>query len=255
MNDERLLPKDETLAGAYSSEKLLEEGVALARVLYRQVRDSAFDTISTERVVRTDDLRGKIDRVDENEKYLRIVDYKTGAIYADAKSYYMGLKLQMQLYMSAVRGEKIPAGVLYFPASINFTDTAEGKFRMKGFLNGDVEALKCGDRNLDEVKKSEHFDAALTKNTNKNIMDGDAFGDFLDYALYVSRGAKQELKDGYVACSPAKTSKHHACDWCKYGGMCGFHHEKHGARTTPTTSSKQVVEIVKKRKEEESQDE
>ena len=251
MQDERLLPKEDTLAGAYSSEKLLEEGVQIARVVYRQVRDSAFDRISKEKKILTADVRGKVDRVDENEQYVRVVDYKTGGITADVKSYYMGLKLQMELYMSAVRGEKIPVGVLYFPASVSFSGSEEGKFRMQGFLNGDAAALSCGDRTLSGSQKSEHFEAALTQNRGGNVIPGDMFPDFLDYALYVSRGAKQELKEGYVACSPVKTSTHCACTWCKFGGMCGFHQERLEGRNVPKTSSKQVVEIVRKRKGEE----
>ncbi len=250
MQNEKLLPKADTLAGAYSSEKLLEEGVAIARVVYRQVRDSAFDTITKERKVNTKDVYGKVDRVDENDTFVRVVDYKTGSITADAKSYYLGLKLQMELYMSAVRGDKIPAGVLYFPASVSFSDSAEGKFRMQGFLNGDVEALSCGDKTLTAEKKSEHFEAALEKNRSGNVMPGEMFTDFLDYALYVSRGATKELKEGYVAPSPVGASGHHACTYCKFGGMCGFHADRHKARNVGRTSPKNVVDVVRKRKEE-----
>lgn len=255
MQNEKLLPKADTLAGAYSSEKLLEEGVEIARVVYRQVRDSAFDTITKERKIHTKDVRGKVDRVDENDTFVRVVDYKTGSITADAKSYYLGLKLQMELYMSAVRGDKIPAGVLYFPASIGFSDSAEGKFRMQGFLNGDVAALSCGDKTMSGSQKSQHFDAALEKNRSGNVMPGDMFTDFLDYALYVSRGATQELKEGYVASSPVKTSHHDSCKWCKYGGMCGFHIERQQVRTAPKTGGKNVVDVVRKRKAEEQKDE
>ena len=250
LNDEKLLPREDTLAGVYSTEKLLEEGVQIARAVYRQVCDSAFDTISKERKIRTADVHGKVDRVDENDEYVRVVDYKTGGITADPKSYYVGLKLQMELYMSAVRGDKIPAGVLYFPASVSFSETAEGKFRMQGFLNGDVGALRCGDTTISGEQKSEHFDAALEKNRGGNVMPGDMFTDFLDYAVYLSRGATKELREGYVAPSPVKTSKHHACTWCKFGGMCGFHQERLEVRSVPRTSSKQIVEVVRKRKEE-----
>ena len=251
MQNEKLLPKADTLAGAYSSEKLLEEGVAIARVVYRQVRDSAFDTITKEKNVETKDVRGKVDRVDENDTFVRVVDYKTGGIASDAKSYYLGLKLQMELYMSAVRGEKIPAGVLYFPASVDFIDKekAEGKFRMKGFLNGDADAIHCGDTTM-SGKTSEHFNA-----TGANVMPGEMFNDFLDYALYVSRGATKELKGGYIAPSPVGMSGHHACTYCKFGGMCGYHESRQKARNVGRTSAKNVVEVVKKHKQEEGKDE
>ena len=152
--------------------------------------------------------------------------------------------------MSAVRGDKIPAGVLYFPASVSFSDSAEGKFRMQGFLNGDVEALSCGDKTLTAEKKSEHFEAALEKNRSGNVMPGEMFTDFLDYALYVSRGATKELKEGYVAPSPVGTSGHNACTYCKFGGMCGFHADRQKVRNVGRTSAKNVVDVVRKCKEE-----
>jgi ATP-dependent helicase/nuclease subunit B len=249
MNDKKLVAAEDTLAGTYSAEKLVEEGVEVARAVYRQVRDSAFDIITKERKIDTPNVHGKVDRVDENERFVRVVDYKTGTISADVKDYYSGRKIQMELYMSAVRGEKIPAGVLYFPASVSFADQEEGRYRMKGFLNGDVEALRSGDKNLCGEKQSEHFEAALTKNRSGKIMSGEDFCDFLDYGVYLSQGATQEIREGYVAPSPVKINSGSTCDWCKYGGMCGFHEEKLATRKAPSTTAKQVVECVRKRKE------
>lgn len=251
MNDEKLLPKEDTLAGVYSAEKLLAEGVEVARAVYRQITDSAFDTVTKEKVIETSNVRGKVDRVDENDRYVRVVDYKTGTISADIKDYYGGLKLQMELYMSAVRGDKIPAGVLYFPASVEFSASSEGRFRMQGFLNSDEEAICSGDTTLNGETKSEHFEAARVKNRLGKAMPGEMFTDFLDYALYVSAGAKEELAQGYIAPSPIKKDgRKSACTWCKFGGMCGFSKEQLSFRTLPSVSSKKLVDVVRKCKEE-----
>ena len=181
-----------------------------------------------------------------------MVDYKTGSIDAEAKSYYYGLKLQMQLYMSAVKGDKTPTGVLYFPASVSFSATAEGKFRMQGFLNGDADAIKSGDTTISGKEKSEHFNAALEGNRSGNVMPGEVFENFLDYALYVSKDAERELREqGNISPSPICSSTHDACKWCKFGGMCGFSKEKIAKRSMPAVNSKQIAEIAKKRKEEE----
>ena len=249
MNDEGLLPKEDTLSGVYSKEKLLAEGVEVAKVVYRQVCDSAFDTITVEKEIQTPDLRGKVDRVDESERFVRVVDYKTGSISADVKNYYAGLKLQMELYMSAVKGEKIPAGVLYFPASVSFSETADGKFRMQGFLNGDVDALRCGDTTMSGKEKSQHFDAALEKNRAGSVVDGEVFTDFLDYAVYVSKGATKELKAGNISPSPVKLSHHESCKGCRFGGMCGFQQDRIATRAVPKVSSAKIAEIVKNCKE------
>ena len=251
MTDERLLPKEDTLSGVYSTEKLLEEGVEVAKAVYQQINDSALKNVSTEVRVNTPNVRGKIDRVDENDSFVRVIDYKTGTINAEVKSYYAGLKLQMELYMSAIKGNKTPVGVFYFPASVSFSDTEEGKFRMQGFLNGDVEALQSSDTTLSGTRKSEYFDAALEKNRSGSVMDGETFTDFLDYALYVSKEATEELRKGYISPSPIKKSRFKSCDRCKFGGMCGFHEERVECRTIPSVTSAKIAEIVKKCKEEE----
>ena len=140
--------QQDTASGMFFSEKLLKEGADVAVAAYRQIKNSDFSVEETEKTVEAKEFHGKIDRVDGTEKYIHIVDYKTGKIDDTATSYYTGRKLQMQLYMSEVKGERIPAGVFYFPASVDYSDGEEGKFRMQGFLNGDREALLCGDKNI-----------------------------------------------------------------------------------------------------------
>ncbi|MBQ8374785.1 MAG: exodeoxyribonuclease V subunit gamma [Clostridia bacterium] len=246
MNDGSAASQTDTAAGKYSQEKLLKEGVTVARAVYRQVQDSGFTEQRTEQTVSTADFYGKVDRVDESDKFVRVIDYKTGRIDATPVAYYTGQKLQMELYMSAVRGEKTPAGVLYFPASEDFRDSEDGRFRMQGFLNGDSEALLCGDRNLTDENKSEYFEAKLTDNARlEKVMDGETFMQFLDYGIYLSRGAIKEIREGFIAPSPYKGS----CDYCKFGGMCGFHKEVHAVRSEERITPKKIAAIAKAHKE------
>jgi ATP-dependent helicase/DNAse subunit B len=121
---------------------------------------------------------------------------------------------------------------------------------MQGFLNGDRDALLCGDKNITEDKKSEYFPAAL-KNTavSKRVMDEETFRNFLDYSVLVARQGCKELKDGYIAPSPYKGS----CDYCKYGGMCGFHKDTQNARVETDIDTKTVAEIARKEKEGEGE--
>ena len=235
----------DTLSGIYSNEHLLEEGVTVACAVFRQIRMSDFQIVGMEREVRTDNFRGKIDRVDESTDYVRVIDYKTGNIDDSASAYYTGRKIQMQLYMSAVRGDKIPAGVFYFPAATSFSADGEGEFRMQGFLNGDVAALQCGDRTLTAEKKSEFFEAKLTKNHSEKVMAGDVFMDFLDYVIPLTRGAAQEMREGFIAPSPYKDG----CRYCRYGGMCGFNRDVHAERKENNVTPKMIAKIAKKERE------
>ena len=101
--------------------------------------------------------------MDVTDKYVRIIDYKSGSISDKPGDYYTGQKIQMQLYMSEVKGNRTPAGVFYFPASVNFMskESAENRFRMSGFMNGDEQALRAGDTNIQDDVKSEYFEATL----------------------------------------------------------------------------------------------
>lgn len=233
--------QSDTASGLFFSEKLLKEGADVAVAAYRQIKNSEFVVEETEKSVSTPELHGKIDRVDTTEKYVRVIDYKTGAIDDKALSYYTGRKLQMQLYMSAIKGERIPAGVFYFPASIDYAENGDGRFQMKGFMNGDEEALRCGDKSISEDKQSEYFPAALKNTRSKRVMEETQFRDFLDYSVFVARQGCKELKEGYVAPTPYGSS----CEYCKYGGMCGFHRDLQDKRVEATIEPSAIAEIAR----------
>lgn len=238
--------QQDTESGMVFSEKLLKEGADVAVAVYRQIKNSEFVVEETEKTVQSEEFHGKIDRVDGTDKYIRIIDYKTGKIDDTAASYYTGRKLQMQLYMSNVKGERIPAGVFYFPASVDYSEEVEGKYRMQGFLNGDEDALRCGDKNITETQKSEYFPAALKNSAvTKRVMDEQTFRDFLDYSVLVARQGCQELKEGYIAASPYEDN----CKYCKYGGMCGYNKDVSDARVEKDVDPKMIAEIARKVKE------
>ena len=238
--------QQDTASDEVFSDKLLKEGAKVAVAAYRQIKNSEFKVEETEKVILSEEFHGKVDRVDGTDKYVRIIDYKTGSIDDKASSYYTGRKLQMQLYMSELKGERIPAGVFYFPASVDYSVDEEGKFRMQGFLNGDRDALLCGDKNITEEKKSEYFPAALKNSAvTKRVMDEETFRNFLDYSVFVARQGCKELKEGYIAPLPYVGS----CDYCKYGGMCGFHKDTQKPRAESDIDTKTIAEIARKERE------
>ncbi len=241
--------QSDTASGEYFSAKLLNEGADVVVGAYRQVKNSAFRITETEKSVDTSHFHGKIDRVDTADKYVRVIDYKTGKIDDAATSYYTGRKLQLQLYMSSVKGEKIPAGVFYFPASVQYTDEDEGRFQMKGFLNGNPEALLLGDATLTEGKKSEYFPASLVNTRSKRVMEESVFCDFIEYAPYVAEQGCREIADGYIAPTPYEKK----CEYCKYGGACGFNRDKYTERKEKTIEPAGIAKIARERLEKEGE--
>ncbi len=241
--------QQDTASGLVFSEKLLKESADVAVAAYRQIKNSDFKVESTEKSVNGEFFHGKVDRVDGTNKYVRVVDYKTGSIDDKAASYYTGRKIQMQLYMSELKGERVPAGVFYFPASLNYEKNDEGRFRMQGFMNGSEEALLCGDKNLSKDEptvKSEYFPSALKNSAaNKRVMDEQTFRDFLDYSVFVARQGCKEMKEGFIAPSPYEGG----CKYCKYGGMCGFDKDVMKERKTPSIEPSAIAKIAREERE------
>lgn len=234
--------QSETEAGKVFSQKLLKESVEVVVAAFRQIKNSDYAVEETEKSISTPDFHGKVDRVDSTGKFVRVIDYKTGKIDDKATSYYTGRKMQMQLYMSAIKGERIPAGVFYFPASVDYADEGDKPFQMKGFLNGETEALLCGDKSFPEKGQSEYFPASLNDNKHsKRVMDEQTFRDFLDYSVLVARQGVQELKSGFIAPTPYGES----CEYCKYGGMCGFNKEKNAPRKEERIEPPTIANIAK----------
>ncbi len=247
--------QQDTKQGEYSSKTMLEEGVEVAAAAYRQLKNSAFEVEQTEAEIQSDFIFGKVDRIDGTSRYVRIIDYKTGSIDESPLSDYTGQKLQMQLYMAHVKGERTPAGVFYFPASVAYGDTDEGRFRMKGFLNGEREALLAGDVHLvdDERKKSEYFASAL-KNARSlsRVMDEETFRLFLEYGVLVAKKGAAEIKEGYIAPSPfVDVAEKGKCTYCKYGGMCGFSRDCGVERRESSITPSAIANIVAEEKGEE----
>lgn len=257
--------QQDTDVGTYFTERLLEEGVAVALAAYRHIANSTFKVEHMEKEIHAPFFHGFVDRVDvadsaelhkkdegensidsavsdkNSKKYVRIVDYKTGSIDESAGAYYTGRKLQMELYMSEVKGDRIPAGVLYFPASLDYTTDGEGRFRMKGFLNGNTEALKCADDALPIKGASEYISAALENPAQRtSVMKEDVFLQFLDYAKFVAEQATNEIKSGYVKATPYKDG----CKFCKYGGMCGFKKDVARERKEAKIAPKEIAGIA-----------
>ncbi len=230
--------------GEVFSQKLVQEGIDVAMAMYRQIYYSKFRVERTEQEIKTKDIYGKVDRVDGADNYLRIIDYKTGHIDDSAGAYYTGRKIQMQLYMSALKGERVPAGVFYFPAVMQYEKEDAVRFQMKGFLNGDEEALLLGDPSIAETHTSTFFPVSKSS-SSAHVMDGETFRDFLDYAVYVARQATSELKEGYVKASPYQKQ----CEFCRYGGMCGFQKGKDAPRKEPSINVKQIAQIAKEIRE------
>ncbi|MCD8294518.1 MAG: PD-(D/E)XK nuclease family protein [Clostridia bacterium] len=248
-----------TKSGQYTESKLREEVDEIASGLYEQVKNSEFRVDGAEsrcEIILSNDVKvaGRIDRIDRHEglngDMVRVVDYKTGSFDATAKAYYMGRKLQLELYLEAASASSgaRPVAAYYFPAQISYKSDQDGIFRMSGFMDASEEVVAASDTVVEEGEKSKYFDAYLADRQRADSAMLDAvFPDFLDYSVLVADKGAREMKSGYIKPSPVANS----CAGCKYGGSCGFGSERGSApreapKSVKCTDIAQIAHATKK---------
>ncbi|MDE6613354.1 MAG: PD-(D/E)XK nuclease family protein, partial [Clostridia bacterium] len=210
-------------SGEYAAAELIAEVGEIGAGTFEQLANSKFTIESSEckcEIPLGGDLKlfGRIDRVDSFGDMVRVIDYKTGTADASVTKYYMGLKLQLPLYLTATSAGRRAVGAYYFPASVEYKSQADGVFRLQGFMDGSDEVVSVSDTTVNKGEKSAYFDAYLGGGRSDKAMPADVFADFLQYSLLVSRQGAKEMLEGNVAPSPAED----ACKYCKAGGSCGF---------------------------------
>lgn len=247
----------------------------LCKALYDELKVSEFKPTDTESwfgkdgkykgIIVSDEpkieLVGKIDRIDKTEEFHRIIDYKTGKIDAGLDDVYYGVKIQLPVYLSALRKETTkPAGVLYFPIRNEFAkgkDKANELYKMKGFILNDPKAILKMDKTYSyESPKSDFISPELkTAKTlqasgvfefsgRDNLVSDNEIESMARYVRAASRKATKEILDGFIMPSPfAKSKTNKPCDYCEYRNVCGILSNEYASLREP--SAKNVKDFFK----------
>lgn len=198
----------------------------------------------------TMEVAGRIDRVDKatgsNGVLLRIVDYKSSEKNVQLSEVYYGLALQMLTYLDVVISNShswlgvkaTPAGVLYFhvhdpmiQASTllpeeKLDDEIFKKFKMKGLLLGDEEAVKLMDNTLTEGNTSNIIAAGLKKDggfrSTSAIASEDEFELLRNHVRSTFKKIGTNITDGVTDISPYKLKDKMPCTYCEYRSFCQF---------------------------------
>jgi ATP-dependent helicase/nuclease subunit B len=194
-------------------------------------------------------LRGRIDRMDMYEDdeniYLKIIDYKSGSTSFDIVALYHGLQLQLVVYLNAaVEMEKksnpdkniIPAGILYYNIDDPIVDREDGdskeninlrileKLKMNGLVNSDSNIIKLMDSEMDN--KSSILPVAFNKDGSLSKYSSAASTNHFEMlGKYADRKIKEigtKILDGSIEIAPYEYGNRTACDYCNYKGICGF---------------------------------
>ena len=212
-------------------------------------------------------LNGRIDRVDiydnNGQKYLRVVDYKTGRQDFLLANLYYGLNLQMLLYLFALLDDSScypgaeAAGVLYMPAGTPRSDRSRNDptptadiltdyFRMHGTVLCDRGILSKMEQEIAGVyipaKLAEGDpgtgDPVLTKDSQ--VFTPDQLGRLRTYVQSLMCDKLTAYADGDVAPDPMKRTDSgdydyyaDACFHCEYADICGIDPERPQTARTP----------------------
>lgn len=236
------------------------------------------DSEITPLVLRTVDgtritVAGKVDRIDrfvnnKGEKYIRIVDYKSGKKQFKLNDVLYGINLQMLIYLFCIQNngrgkyaDSLPAGILYMPAgeqnptlSRNATENdmqcaITEQYRMNGLLLMEDEVLEAMEHGKKGIfipvttKKNGDFDSK-TLNCLATLKELGRINRYIDKLII---DMATELHVGNIEASPLENS----CDYCSYNGIC-FVGKEDQQRDCVKYNREQIMEQMNVEKGEEN---
>ncbi len=170
-------------------------------------------------------VNGSIDRVDEYNGLIRIVDYKTGSKSFKLPDVLFGLNLQMLIYLYAViradnRQDKDAVGILYMPSK---RDLNNDGMAMNGLLKGDIDIIAA----MEKENRGEFVpylpinkDGSISKTANSFIKEED-FSKIFDYIENLMTKTGDTIANGEIEISPVDGRESSACDYCDFKAICG----------------------------------
>ena len=179
-------------------------------------------------------LRGRIDRIDKANNYLRIIDYKTGKKVFKIVNILNGLDLQLLVYMmsaSSLSDTITPIGSFYMPLSdelekmkdtyekSNIEKIYEDKFKMNGLVvKVNEEVFKLIDK---ENFDSKNIGVIDIKNTD--ILTKEEEQVVNNFAKELISKYIKEIKIGNIKLNPIRYNEsQNECQYCDFKGICKF---------------------------------
>lgn len=210
-------------------------------------------------------IQGRIDRVDTyedkntGEKYVRVVDYKSGAKKFQLSDLYYGLNLQMLVYLFCIwkngRGRyqgMLPAGVLYMPAKEPTPglprEADEGaaqkeemaQYRMNGLVLSDPTILQA----MDQEGAGIFIPARLNKDgepdKNSSVVSLAEMGKLYRHTCRLAEQMAEQLFDGRIEAEPVEGLGYTPCAYCDFKSVCGISPED-SCREIKSFSSKEEM--------------
>ena len=198
-------------------------------------------------------LKGRIDRVDtasqEEETYVKIIDYKSSGKSMNLLAVYEGRQLQLLTYLNAAMEAEqnesgnsenaiIPAGILYYRIDDPFvTQGAESdeeirksimkELRLKGLINSDGNIAELIDRDLSQgsevLSVSRKKDGTFSSASSGQLASGDDFEVLSQYVNLKIKEIGRDIMDGKIAIEEPDGKRRFSktdCKYCEYKSVC-----------------------------------
>lgn len=202
-------------------------------------------------------LRGKIDRVDlldaEGNKFVKIIDYKSGTKAFDFQDIYYGLQLQLLLYLDAYlknHGTESyrPGGVFYFritdpTQTVTEEMSAEeiehllySKMQMSGLVLENETVIKAMDEVfVDPVSGGMRLgssDIIPLKYTKKGTPTASSLlateEEYIALMAFTAKRAAaigESMKAGIITPAPYRKQNSTPCDYCVFSSICRYEYK------------------------------
>lgn len=218
-----------------------------------EISFSALEDLEAVRVSLSEDekmyLQGRIDRLDtyeeENNLYVKVMDYKSSEQQFQLAAFYYGLQLQLVVYLNAAmelqkkqNPEKniVPAAFVYYHVADPMVDGKEGmteeeieqlvkkQLKVSGIVNSDPAVLKGLDKTHEE--KSDVIPVEYKKDgslsSRSSVMTGEQIELLQKYAYKKVEELGREIKQGNIAVAPSVFKDRDSCTFCQFKEVCSF---------------------------------
>lgn len=217
-------------------------------------------------------VEGVIDRLDimtdqKGQKYVRVVDYKSGSKSFKLEDIVQGLNLQMLLYLFTVcengKGELenlLPGGILYMPVKESYISAGryeDGEsiktqqlksLTMSGLVLEDEEVIRGMEKEVKgiyipvKLKKDGSVDsrASVAKKAELGRLSKKVKNLIIDMA--------SAIKTGQIPSQPVSGSDYDVCRYCDYFSVCGYE-DGDSVREVAKMSKKEVFDYLEKEEE------
>ena len=221
----------------YMKKRITEMVSRTAWALGKQLQSGKFKPVAFEKEFNDKvdgiNIHGKIDRIDiyenDDEAYVKIIDYKSGKHNLSVKEIYAGIKLQLMVYLKSTMDQMkkqnkykkiIPAAVLY--NHIDNPIIEENKDIEKELLNQMAPTGMVSEESIN-VLDCYSDEGVKVIPGKKDIMSGEQLKTLSEFASAKMTDLQKEINEGNIQVNPYED----ACDYCSYKGICGFN-ERNG---------------------------